>query len=573
MSDTPSTWSTHLVEEAQRLWSVDLTQPQFAPLVEPTADSKFGDFMTGIPFRLARALRKPARVIAEELAGALSRRLPPMILSVQVAGGGYVNFFTHPRFWVEALQEVLAVGDEFGRSMWGKGRRVSLEHCSANPTGPLHVAHGRQAAVGDTLANILAFAGCSVTREFYINDTGGQIENLGRSLHTRYAELFGKQVPFPEGGYHGEYIRHLAKELAERWGDQLIALPESEAVTQCKAFGVGKLLREIRETLDRFGVRYDVFTSQAAIEAGGKVQSVLTALETKGALERREEKTWFKAKDYGDQQDWCLVREDGTYTYHAPDLAYHLDKRARGADLLIDFWGPDHHAHIAMMKAGLRALGEDADKVLTVLTVQQCTLKRGGQEVKMSKRSGEMITLRELMEEVGVDAARFFFVMRKTDSHLDFDIEMAKQQTLDNPVYYVQYAHARICSIFGKGMERGLIDSRDIVESAWRGQADLSLLGKDEIEIVRLTRGFTRAVEDAARNLDTVRITNYLTDLSREFQSYYTRGDRDKALRVLIEDEPLRRMRLAVCAGVQTVLRNGLRLLGVSAPNRMEKIE
>ncbi len=580
-------WAAGIADAAWKLWSVDLAEPRFHPLLEPPSDPRFGDAASGIGFRLAKTLRKPPRAIADELAKALAGL--PYLERAEVAGGGYVNLHATREFYADTLRRIRSDGPRFGRSTLGGGRRALLEFCSANPTGPLHIAHGRQAAVGDALANLLDFAGYRVEREFYVNDTGGQIENLGKAILWRILELLGrtfvaetrgtdregKPVPWlvcDVGGarfeflehnlYRGDYIRELAAEIRRKHGDGVASRPDS--VEFCGRFGKERLLVEIRETLEEFRVRYDTWYGQEDLEKSGRVEKLLEFYRSRGLVYEKDGAQYFKSKEFGDPEDRVLVKSDGSYTYRTPDIAYHRDKFDRGFDLVVNLWGPDHHAAVGTMQAALKMLG--IEKTFQVLLVQHCRLLRGGEEVKMSKRAASYVTLRELTEEVGVDAARYFFIMRKTNSHLDFDIDLAKKHSLDNPVFYSQYAHARICNILKIGIEeKKLIDPSEVKDGVWRGEFDPSHLSADDIGLLRACRGLRRSVESGARDLDPAILTDFAYRLSGEFQHYYQKHENT----VLTPEEPKRRARLAACGAVQQVLRNAFGILGVSAPERL----
>jgi arginyl-tRNA synthetase len=564
-------WSQAIRATAKRLWNVDLE----GVLLEPPADPKFGDATCNAPMRLAKQLRKPPRAIADELAADLRKAGLPYLAKVDVAGAGFVNLTATPEHHQEEVKRILEQGADYGRSKVGAGRRVLVEHCSANPTGPLHIAHGRQAAVGDSLANLLDFAGFKVEREFYINDTGNQIEMLGKSILWR---LGSDPNPPDENAYRGEYIKQLADELKAQGGPV--------DLDRAKRYGKDRLLDEIRKDLEMFRVRYDTWSSEEALHQSGKVDEVLNFFTSWGLTYPKDGGTFLKTKDYGDVEDKIIIKSDGSFVYRLPDMAYHRDKFARGFDILIDLWGPDHIAHIPTVTAGLKMLNfnlvpidqvrgggsltpEQKPLAFQVVIIQHCKLLQGGVEVKMSKRAASYVTLRELMEEVGVDATRFFFAMRKTNSHLDFDMDVAKKKSLENPVYYAQYAHARICSIYRKGIEEKKVDPADLKDGRWSGAYDSSKVGADEMEILKVARSFQRRIEIAARDLDPAALTDYLRDLSSAYQHYYDYGNRDVARRVLHEDEPTRRAKLAASAAVQQVLRNGFRLLGLSAPDQM----
>lgn len=597
-----ASWTQAVRSSIQRLWKVDLE----GSLLEPPTDPKFGDATCNAAMRLAKQLKKPPRAIADELAADLRKAGLPHLAKVEVAGAGFVNLTAAVEYHQDEVKRILAGGGDYGRSTFGGGRKVLVEHCSANPTGPLHIAHGRQAAVGDSLANLLDFAGFKVTREFYINDTGNQIEMLGRSILWRIYESEGRAFTREQRGvdaeeqkpliwlstdidgrkfevcetnaYKGDYIRDLAAELKAQGGPV--------DLDRARRFGKDRLLAAIKADLEMFRVRYDNWYSEESLHKSGKVDEVLNFYTSWGLTYAKNGATYLKTSDEGDPEDRPLVKADGAYVYRLPDLAYHKDKFERGNDILIDLMGPDHHAHVGTMKAGLKMLKfnlvpidqvragstlptEQKAVAFEVLLIQHCRLLQGGQELKMSKRAASYVTLKELMEEVGVDATRFFFAMRKTNSHLDFDMDVAKKKSLENPVYYAQYAHARICSIYRKGIEEKKIDAADLKEGRWSGSFDGSKLGPDEMELLKVARSFQRRIEIAARDLDPAAICEYVRELSGAYQHYYEYGNRDVTRRVLHDDEAVRRAKLAASAAVQQVLRNGFRLLGLSAPDSM----
>ncbi|HEX7898778.1 MAG TPA: arginine--tRNA ligase, partial [Planctomycetota bacterium] len=523
---TEDVWSGAIRAAAKKLWGAELE----GDVLEPPSDPKFGDATCSAPMKLAKALKKPPRAIAEELAKALREGGLPHLEKVDIAGAGYVNLTASSAFHAEEIVRILAEGADYGRSSYGGGRKVLVEHCSANPTGPLHIAHGRQAAVGDSLASILDFAGFQVAREFYVNDTGNQVEMLGKSilwrLHEKRGVAFSKEARGPEGktwlladvegarfeideenAYKGDYIRELAAELEK--GPATLAA--------AKRLGLERLLAEQKKDLEEFRVRYDRWQSEAELHASGKVDETLNQFTGQGLTYEKDGAVFAKFKDYGDTDDRPLVKSDGQPVYRLPDIAYHKDKFERGFQILIDLWGPDHHAHIANVAAGLRMLNLNLVKpeavkpgtaalppdqrpvAFEVLIIQYCKLLKNGQEVKMSKRAASYVTLRELMDEVGVDATRFFFAMRKPSSHLDFDMDLAVKREKDNPVYYAQYAHARIASIWRKGLEESRVDPADLKDGMWRGRFDGAKLGADELEILKAARQIRRRIEVAAR--------------------------------------------------------------------------
>lgn len=566
VSDLMQNWAEAIRQTARSLWNLDVSP--WEPLFLPTLDLKFGDVSTGLAFRIARPLRRPPARIVSELLPRLTADALPGLGRAEAAGGGYINFFFSRSFLEDQTKSIVVQGEEFGRARPAKPLRILLEYVSANPVGPVTIASARQAAVGDALARILTAAGHEVTREYYVNDTGGQIEKLGMSIYHHIARRIGRDYPIPEGGYHGPYVAELAQECLSSRGAGLVEDPN--AIEICSRYGKERMLEAIRTDLRTFRVEFDNWYSQEALEKSGKVAHVVQSFRDRGLTREEEGAIWLRTRDFaGDDKDRVLVKRDGTYTYRTPDIAYHIDKLERGFDQLIDLLGPDHHSESREVLMGLRLLGYDVEGRIRVLIVQHCRLLRGNEEVKMSKRLGTYVSLRDLIEEVGVDAARYFFVMRKTDSHLDFDLELAKKQSLDNPVYYVQYAHARICSIVREGLERGLIPAEDVRDLQFHGEADLSRLGSPEENLMRTLIRYPSVVAGAAADLDPTRLTTYLYKLSGEFQSFYDLGRKDRSVRVLVEDEPLRRARLLLCSAVQQTIRNACALLGITPVDRM----
>ncbi|OAQ20268.1 arginine--tRNA ligase [Thermosulfurimonas dismutans] len=523
--------------------------------VEPPREEAFGDYATNAALVLAGRLKRPPRELADELAGKLSARAD-LFSKVEVAGPGFINFFVAPGYWQSVVKEVLSRGEDYGRSELGRGRKVQVEFVSANPTGPLHIGHGRGAAVGDTLARILSFAGYEVVKEYYVNDRGRQMEILGRSVWLRARELSGEKIDFPEDHYRGDYIKDLARKLlAER--PNLLTLPEEEAVAIARDFALREILEEIKQDLIDFGVSYDVWYSERGLYERGEVEEALRALSEAGHLYEKEGALWFRASAFGDEKDRVVRRSNGEPTYFASDIAYHREKfLKRGFDLVVDVWGADHHGYVPRLKAVLSALEIDPER-LQVLLIQMVNLIEGGKLKSMSTRAGEFVTLRELMDEVGRDAVRFTFLTRKCDAPLEFDVELAKRQSQENPVYYVQYAHARLSSVFRKTEEAGL-------KLETFGDADYTRLDTPEdFKLFKLLDAFPQVVEDSARSLEPHRLTYFLLDLATAFHDYYTKH------RFLSEDEELSRARLALARAVKQVLKTGLNLLGVSAPERM----
>ncbi len=514
-------------------------------------DERFGDYATNVAFVLSKKAKMPPRDVARLI---VERLDIPHMESAEVAGPGFINIRMRDRWWHQVVKRVLTEGSSYGSSRMGEGKRVQVEFVSANPTGPLHVGHGRGAAVGDSLSRILEKAGFEVEREYYINDAGRQIRLLGESILARCKELKGLPAEFPEDGYRGSYVVELARSALEEFPDILDA-PEQEAVERLAQWGKEVLLERIKEDLAAFNVEFDTFFSEKELHTRGEVERSVELLREKGYLYEKEGALWFRSTAFGDEKDRVVVRASGEPTYFAADIAYHRNKMERGFDFCVNVWGADHHGYIPRVKAALSAMGYDPEK-LKVLLIQMVALLRDGVPVSMSKRAGEIITLRSLIDEVGADATRFIFLTRKCDAHLDFDIEVAKRQTEENPVFYVQYAHARICSIKRNAREKGI--SLDALG------ADLSpLVQREEKAIMRVLSRFPDVVEGAARALEPHRLTYYLQELASCFHGYYNR------FRVLVEDEALRNARFALCEAVRLVIAEGLRLLGVSAPEVM----
>jgi arginyl-tRNA synthetase len=529
--------------------------------VEVPKRREFGDFSTNVAIVIAKKLGKKPREVAEVLIQNFPKEADTLFKKIEVAGAGFINFFLRDEVIIEKLKEINRLGVEFGKSDLGEGERVIVEFVSANPTGYLHIGHARNAAFGDSLSNILSAVGFDVTREFYINDAGRQIELLGLSVYRRYQELFGFEVNMPEDGYYGDYIRELAEEVKEIKGDSLLREDESRAVEFCKEYAKDRLLEEIKKDLAAFGVVFDSWYSEynelhrPLNRFGGKsrIEFVMDKLRQAGAVEEREGALWFKASDFGDSQDWVLVRRDGSPTYFLSDIAYHYDKVERGFKRLINVWGADHHSHVSRLKASFKALGLD-DSCLHVVLIQFVRLMSGGEEVSMSKRAGSYVSMREVMEEVGRDVMRFFLVMRSSESHLDFDLDLAKKESSENPVYYIQYAHARIGSVFEKARERKLFPS----------DKHLNLLTlPEEIDIIKKLIAFPEIVKESALSLSPHKLAFYLQGLASDFHVYYNRT------RIIVEDFALSSARLYFINCIKTVIKNGLGLLGVSAPERM----
>lgn len=555
------TWLTEYLTAALRAAKTagDLTLATQPPIIlESPKREDHGDVATTLALLLAPIEGRPPREIAERIL----RHLPPaeVLDRVEIAGPGFLNFTFSPVYWHGALREVEREGANYGRSVVGAGQRVLIEFVSANPTGPLHVGHGRGAAVGDVLANLLSATGYTVEREYYINDVGTQIETLGRSVLARYRESCGEPAALPENAYQGDYIARLAGEVKHERGTALLTQPETQAVAELGISAQGRLLEGIREDLKMFRVRFDRWQSERALVSAGAVERALERESLRVQCFEADGAFWLRTTALGDDKDRVLRRRTGDYTYFATDIAYHADKAARGFDRLIDIWGADHHGYIPRMRAAIQALGYPPER-FTVLLIQLVTLLRRGQPVAMSTRAGEFVTLREVVEEVGVDAARFIFLTRRHDSPLEFDLEAAKEQSEANPVYYVQYAYARLSSVRRQAAERGLA----IPPASGPGAADLSrLTAPEEMALIRRLADFPWVVEQAGVNHEPHRLTYYLQDLASRVHQYYNRH------RILVDDDPaLTGARLVLARAIRTVMANALGLLGVTAPENM----
>jgi len=547
--------------------------------LEKTRDPKFGDFACNVAMQLAKQLKQKPRDIAE----LIIKHLPSSdkVTKVEIAGAGFINFFLASNAFLQIIDDVLNAGEQFGKQP-SKNQTVQVEFVSANPTGPLHVGHGRGAAYGAALGNLLETAGYNVHREYYVNDAGRQMNILAASVWLRYLELCGETFAFPSNGYKGDYVFDIAATLHRENGSAfhfpiskvfesipadapegdkelhidaliekaqtLLGLEKYEIVFQA---GLQAILEDIRKDLEQFGVTYNEWFSERSLNA----DQVIEKLKESGFTYLQEGALWFRSTAFGDEKDRVLVRDNGQATYFASDVAYHLNKLSRGFDHLINIWGADHHGYIPRVKAAMQALGANPEQ-LTVLLVQFATLYRGKEKVQMSTRSGEFVTLRELREEVGKDATRFFYVLRKSEQHVDFDLELAKSQSNDNPVFYIQYAHARICSVFRQLEEKGF---------KWeRNQANLSLLtDKHEQDLLINLMRYPEMINVAAQNYEPHQIAYYLRELANDFHTYYN------ACQFIVEEITLRNARLTLIKSVQQVLQNGLKILGVSAPETM----
>lgn len=515
-----------------------------------------GDFSTNFALVSAKTLKLPPRKIAETLVSNMGEGRS-LIAGTEIAGPGFINFFIRPSAWLPVLSEIHEKDLAYGHSTFGAGKRVQVEFVSANPTGPLHVGHGRGAVVGDSVAAILSACGYEVHREYYINDAGRQIQTLGLSVWLRLKELAGETVLFPEDGYQGAYIKDIAEELRLEKGIEILTMPEEAAVAFCSRFAASRMIVEIRKVLDDLGIGFDNWYSEQAMVDAGKVQTTILKYQRQGVIYEKDGALWFKTTDHGDEKDRVVVRNNGQTTYFASDIAYHQDKLDRGFDKLINVWGADHHGYIPRIRAAIMASGRDANQFTVILT-QLVNLLRDGAPVSMGKRSGQFVTLGEVVEEVGRDAARFIFLTRNYDSPLDFDLALAIQKTSDNPVYYVQYVHARISSILKKAGE----DTGKSLEPMDNGKLD-RIREPEEIALLKHLSRYPETIRQAAETLEPHRVAYYLMDLAADFHLYYNRH------RVLSDDPALSAARLYLISAVRKVIRNGLYLLGVSAPESM----
>lgn len=538
-------------EEKAEISGIDLPYLE----VEAPANSAHGDYACNAAMILASKVRQNPRKIAEIIQNNINDE-ENILQKVQIAGPGFINFFIKDEIWHAALKAVELQDDHYGIISGKTGRKIQVEFVSANPTGPLHIGHARGAVVGDVIANLLSAAGHDVSREYYINDAGNQMNNLGKSVLLRYRELHGDKIDFPETCYRGDYIKEIAAKIKLMDGDKYMLMDEQEAVDSFTSVAGSEILEGIKEDLRDFGVVFDVFFSEKELYKNNGVVNLLADLQQKGFIYSDGETLWFKTTAFGDEKDRVVVRKNGEPTYFAADIAYHQNKFARGFDTVIDIWGADHHGYMPRLWAGIQALGYDKEK-LKIILVQLVNLLRGGEPVAMSTRAGEFVTLREVLDEVGRDAARYNFLMRRSDSHLDFDLEVAKKQSNENPVYYVQYAHARICSIMRMAQDKGI---------AMPAFDDLSLnvleAPEEKIMIKSVVR-YPEIISAAAQALEPHRLTFYLNELAGVFHSYYNKN------KVISDDAHLTMARLFLIKTVKTVLRNALNVLGVSAPEKM----
>mgnify|MGYP001338926225 FL=1 len=525
--------------------------------LEVPADRSHGDWACNAAMAGARAFRLAPRKIAEAVVSHLDLT-PTYFDRCEIAGPGFLNFFLNPRFYADVLRDVEALGEQYGRSDYGKGEKVMVEFVSANPTGPMHMGNARGGALGDCLAAVLDAAGYDVWREFYVNDAGNQIEKFGVSLEARYLQIYKGEdaVEFPEDGYHGDDIREHAQNYANEFGDKLLSVSPEERRAALVQYALPKNIARMKRDLEKYRIHYDRWFLESTLHEDGELNEVVEILKNKGLTYEKEGALWYRATDFGAEKDEVLIRQNGNPTYFTADIAYHRNKFNRGFTRLIDVWGADHHGHVARMKGAMDAIGMDGSK-LDVVLIQLVRLVRAGEVVRMSKRSGKAIQLADLLDEVPIDAARFLFNMREANTQMDFDLDLAVQQDSQNPVYYVQYAHARICSLFQKLAGEGLT-LRPCTDE------ELALLNKpEEIELLRHIASYTDEIVAAAKGYDPARITRYVITLANLFHSFYN------ACRIGGEEDSLAHARLQLCAAVLTVIRNVLRMFNITAPERM----
>lgn len=523
--------------------------------VEPPANREHGDYAANAAMILASQVKQNPRKIAQMLLDNIVDD-ENIIEKTQIAGPGFINFFLQENVWHQAMKKIDEQKDQYGRLDLGKGKKVQVEFVSANPTGPLHIGHARGAVVGDVIANLLNTAGYDISREYYINDAGNQMNNLGKSVLFRYRELCGEKIIFPENCYQGDYIKDIARDILHQEGKKYLQGDDEASIRYFTAVAGNTILDEIKNDLGDFGVIFDVYFSEKELYKDDGVNQLLNDLRQQGFIYSDGETLWFKTTTFGDEKDRVVIRQNGDPTYFAADIAYHKNKFSRGFEMVIDIWGADHHGYMPRLWAGIQALGHDK-KSLKIILVQLVNLLRGGVPAAMSTRSGEFVTLREVLDEVGRDAARYNFLMRRSDSHLDFDLELAKKQSNENPVYYVQYAYARICSILRMAQERGIaIPDYSHVDPVLLDQPE-------EKTLIRMLVLYPEMILGAANSLEPHRITFYLNDLAGVFHSYYNKN------KVISENAELTGARLFLVKIIKIVLQNALKILGVSAPEKM----
>lgn len=520
-------------------------------LLEVPPQKEFGDFASNFAMQSARSLKCNPKIIAQAVIDNLDCAY---IEKAEIAGPGFINFYLKDNWLSDMFANIVKAGESYGNLTAPVNEKIQIEYVSANPTGPLHVGHGRGAAVGSSLANLMKAAGYNVTREYYINDAGNQINNLAASVNARYLEAFGIDVEFPENGYHGHDIIDTAERIKRIYGDEFLHMEEKQRIEEFRTIALKEKLAALKEDLEAFNVTYDVWFSEQTLHDANKIKEACDYLKERGYMYEKDGALWLKATEYGDDKDRVVIRDNGVPTYFAADIAYHRNKFERGFDRVINLWGADHHGYIARMKAAVGALGYNPDQ-LEVLILQMVSLYRNGELVKMSKRTGQSVTLNELIEEVGTDAARFFFVMRSIDSQLDFDLTLATEKSNENPVYYIQYAHARICSIFRQLKEAGIEELPE---------ADYTLLTDPaEVELIKKLGEYPELIASAAKERAVHRVAHYVHELAGLFHSFYNQ------CRILGVDPEVQQARIKLVKATQHVLRHALDILGVSAPERM----
>jgi len=542
------------LENARQAGELELS-PFPEIVVEKPKDEKMGDFSTNVAMTLARSERKNPKVIAESVARYLKNGSNDLS-QVEIAGPGFINLKMSNEFFLQRLRSAVKQGDDFGQTDVGQGTKVMIEFVSANPTGPLHVGHGRGAAVGDALGRILKKAGYDLSTEYYINDVGNQMNFLGRSTWLRYRELLGEVIEFPADHYRGEYIKDIANEIIEQKRDEFLNLPEEECIPFFRKYATDNILQGIQKDLAEFRVTFDNWFSEQSLYDDNSVEKAIEWLKGKGHIYEKDGAVWLKSSAFNDDKDRVLVKKTGEKTYFCSDIAYHQNKINRGFKKIINLMGADHHGYVPRMEAVLQAMGYD-NKIFKILLIQFVSLLRAGEKISMSTRAGEFETLRDVVSEVGVDVARYYFLMRSSDTHLEFDLELAKKENSENPVFYIQYAHARICSIFRTAEEKGVVWDRS-------NEVDLSLLvEEEEFGIIRAVLAFPEIVEKSARALEVHRISHYLLDMVSRFHGYYSRH------RVISDDKALTLARLFLLDAIRITIRNGFDLMGISAPEKM----
>ena len=545
----------HAIKQAinEAVQKAELTAEPVDVFLESPKDKANGDYATNIAMQLARVAKKAPRVIAEAIVENVDKEAAN-IEKIEIAGPGFINITIKKDYLQDVVKLVLEQKEDYGRSTSGGGERIQVEFVSANPTGDLHLGHARGSSVGDSLCNVLDMAGYDVSREYYINDAGNQINNLAWSIEARYFEALGETLNMPEDGSRGQDIKDIAEELVKEHGDKFVSMSKEDRFEAFRQHGLKVELAKLQKDLADFRVEFDVWFSETSLYEKGEIEIALDKLRANGHIFEEGGATWFRSTTFGDDKDRVLIKNDGSFTYLMPDVAYHEDKLSRGFDKLINIWGADHHGYIPRMKAAIEALGYDRD-TLEVSIIQMVQLYKDGEKMKMSKRTGKAVTMRELVELVGLDAVRYFFAMRSGDSHMDFDLDLAVSQSNENPVYYSQYAHARINSILRQAEEQGFIASTD----------NLSLLSSEkEIDVLKKIGDFPQVVADAAKQRAPHRVTTYIHELAANFHSFYN------ANKVLdASEEEMTRARLALITAVKTTIANALKLVGVSAPEKM----